>query len=48
MKLYLNGEEITDDKLCVEDALLLTDNARIEVEVTQKVQIEVQGKGKGY
>lgn len=48
MRLYLNGEEITDDKLSLEDALILADNALIEVEVTQRVQIEVQGKGKGY
>lgn len=47
LKLYLNGEEITDDKLSIEDANLLQ-GGNIEVEITQKVSIEVQGKGKGY
>ncbi|CDW77178.1 UNKNOWN [Stylonychia lemnae] len=48
LKLYLNGEEITDDKLSVEDANILVHGAQLEVEITQKISIEVQGKGKGY
>lgn len=48
MKIYVNGDEITDDKLTVEEAQLFTEGALIEVMVTQKVTIEVQGKGKGY
>ncbi len=43
----MNGEEITDDKLSLEDANILA-GGKIEVEITQKVSIEVQGKGKGY
>lgn len=48
IKIYVNGDEITDDKLTVEEAQLFTEGALIEVMVTQKVTIEVQGKGKGY
>ena len=48
LKLYVNNEEVTDDKLSIEDANLLQENCQIEVEITQKVSIEVQGKGKGY
>ena len=44
----MNGEEITDEKLNVEDANLLVEGNLLEVAVTQKVSIEVQGKGKGY
>jgi hypothetical protein len=34
IKLYLNGEEIVDDKLTVEDANLLQEGSFLEVEVT--------------
>lgn len=48
IKLYLNGEEILDEKLTVEDANILQEGSTLEVEVTIKVIIEVLGKGKGY
>jgi len=32
--LYLNGEELADDKLSVEDANLLQQGASLEIEIT--------------
>jgi hypothetical protein len=34
LKLYLNGEEITDDLLSVEDANILQQGTTLEVEIT--------------
>lgn len=41
IKLFANGEELTDDKLTVEDANLLVEGVQVEVMVTQKITIEV-------
>lgn len=48
LKLYVNGEELIDEKLTVEDAKILDEGTVFEVEITIKVKIEVLGKGKGY
>jgi len=48
VKLFVDGDEVLDDKLTVEEAQLLAEGAQVDVMVTQKVSIEVQGKGKGY
>jgi hypothetical protein len=48
MKIFANGEELTDEKLTLEEAKLLEPGVFVEVEATIKVRIEVLGKGKGY
>jgi hypothetical protein len=48
IRIFLNGEELTDEKLTVEEARLLEAGASIVVEPNIKVHIEVLGKGKGY
>jgi hypothetical protein len=48
VKIFLNGEELTDDKLSVEESKILEEGASVDVMVTQKIAIEVYGKGKGY
>jgi hypothetical protein len=48
LKLYINGQELEDEKPSIKDSGIIEAGGIIEVDVLIKVSIEVMGKGKDY
>jgi hypothetical protein len=48
LKMFVNGEEVNDDKAFIKDLGLLEEKVDIEVEVFLGLSVEVFGKGKDY
>jgi hypothetical protein len=41
LKIYMNGEELSDEKVAIKDSGIVENGGSIEVEVTIKISIEV-------
>ena len=48
IRIFSNGQEVSDDNLSIKDSGILENGGNIEVDLTIKISVEVLGKGKGY
>jgi hypothetical protein len=48
LKLYIDNEEITQDKMKIRKLITLYPYGNVEIDITMEISVEVMGKGKQY
>ena len=48
LKLYFNGVELSEEKAQIKDCGIPEEGGSLEVEMTIRITVKVQGKGKDY